>query len=78
MPPAPPAITRQVSDLYTDMTAAPVAWEFNGTRGFVHEGLLSAATYVHASIAGTLAEAARAHPGWPVLLTGERAGGRAG
>jgi hypothetical protein len=62
----------EVSDLYTDVAAAPVAWEFNGTRGFVHEGLLSAATYVHASTSEVLAEAVRDHPGWPVLLTGER------
>jgi len=62
----------EVSDLYTDVAAAPVAWEFNGVRGFVHEGLLSAATYVHASTAEALAEATRRHPGWPVLLTGAR------
>jgi hypothetical protein len=59
------------------MTAAPVAWEFNGVRGFVHEGLLSAATYVHASTAGALEEAAQRCPGWPVLLTGTVAGGAA-
>jgi hypothetical protein len=56
------------------MTAAPVAWEFNGVKGFVHEGLLSAATYVHASTAEALAEAGRRFPGWPVLLTGGRVG----
>jgi hypothetical protein len=64
----------EVSDLYTDMAAAPVPWTFNGVRGFVHEGLLAAATYVHASVAGALAEAARRCPGAPVLLTGAGAG----
>lgn len=68
----------EVSDLYTDFTAAPVAWEFDGVKGFVHEGLLSAAAYVHASTADALAEAARRCPGWPVLLTGARSGGGPG
>ena len=61
----------ELSDLTTDLTAAPVPFEYKGLQGWVHEGLLSAAIYVHSNTAQALAEAAQEYPGWPLLVTGE-------
>lgn len=41
----------------------------------VHEGMMSAATFVHCNTSEALAEAARRFPGWPLLLTGHSMGG---
>lgn len=49
----------------------------NGVSGWVHEGIFSAATYVHCTTAAALAEAARRFPGWPLLVTGHSLGGGA-
>jgi hypothetical protein len=41
----------------------------------VHQGLMSAATFVHCNTADALAQASAQHPGWPLLVTGHSLGG---
>eukprot|EP00879_Flechtneria_rotunda_P006721 GHRR01007061.1.p1 GENE.GHRR01007061.1~~GHRR01007061.1.p1 ORF type:complete len:622 (+),score=264.83 GHRR01007061.1:212-2077(+) len=60
----------EVGDLETDVTAAPLAFEFQGVAGWVHEGLLAAAAYVVSNTVDALAEAADRHPGWPLVVAG--------
>jgi hypothetical protein len=60
----------EVGDLETDITAAPLAFEFQGVAGWVHEGLLAAAAFVVANTVDALAEASARHPGWPLVVAG--------
>ncbi len=60
----------ELGDICTDLQAAPLDFDFRGVQGKVHQGLMSAATYVHSNTAEALAAAAQAHPGWPLLITG--------
>ena len=54
----------------------PIEFDFGGgLLGHVHQGLMSAATYVHLNTAQALRTAAERFAGWPLLVTG--AGGRA-
>lgn len=41
----------------------------------VHEGMMSAATFVHCNTAEALEAAEQKFPGWPVLVTGHSYGG---
>jgi hypothetical protein len=60
----------EVGDLETDITAAPLAFEFQGVAGWVHEGLLAAAAFVVANTVDALAEGSARHPGWPLVVAG--------
>ncbi len=60
----------EMGDLETDVTAAPLPFEFQGVAGWVHEGLLAAAAYVVANTVDALAEGAARHPGWPLIVAG--------
>lgn len=62
----------EIGDIATDLTAAPLEYEFQGVKGWVHEGLMSAATYVQCNTVDALAEAAEKYPGWPLFVTGAR------
>lgn len=44
-------------------------------EGKVHEGIMSAATYVHCNTASALQQAAKDYPGLPLLITGHSMGG---
>ena len=44
--------------------------------GKVHEGMMSAATFVHCNTAAALESAARSYPGWSLVVTGHSMGGR--
>ncbi|WIA34143.1 hypothetical protein OEZ86_012507 [Tetradesmus obliquus] len=65
----------EVGDLETDITAAPLAFEFQGVAGWVHEGLLAAAAFVVANTVDALAEGSARHPGWPLVVAGHSLGG---
>ncbi|PSC76092.1 Sn1-specific diacylglycerol lipase beta [Micractinium conductrix] len=65
----------QVGDLLSDLAAAPMEVSIGGSEGWVHQGIFSAATFIHCNTAEALEEAARRCPGWPVLLTGHSLGG---
>ena len=43
----------------------------------VHEGMMSAATFVHCNTVEALEAAAQQFPGWPVMVTGHSYGGMA-
>ncbi len=43
----------------------------------VHEGMMSAATFVHCNTVEALEAAAKQFPGWPVMITGHSYGGMA-
>ena len=43
--------------------------------GKVHEGMMSAATFVHCNTAAALQSAADSYPGWPLVVTGHSMGG---
>ena len=49
----------------------------DGHAGKVHEGMMSAATFVHCNTAAALESAARLYPGWPLVVTGHSMGGKA-
>ena len=66
----------QLGDVMTDVSAQPILMHFGEVVGKVHEGLLSAATYVHCSTAKALAAAAKECPGWPLLVAGHSLGGK--
>jgi len=44
--------------------------------GKVHEGMMSAATFVHCNSAAALESVAQTHPGWPLVVTGHSMGGK--
>jgi len=44
--------------------------------GKVHEGMMSAATFVHCNSAAALESVAHTHPGWPLVVTGHSMGGK--
>lgn len=65
----------EVGDVLSDLTADPMEVTVNGTSGWVHEGIFSAATYIHCTTAHALEKAAQRFAGWPLLLTGHSLGG---
>ena len=65
----------QIGDLLSDLTAHPMELALGGADGWVHAGLLQAATYVHCATRVALERAAEQCPGWPVLVTGHSLGG---
>jgi len=65
----------EIGDMLGNLTAAPMETTLLGRQGRVHEGMLSAATYVHCNTGGALEDAARRFPGWPLLITGHSMGG---
>lgn len=65
----------ELSDIATDLTARPIEFDFGGgLQGHVHQGLMSAATYVHLNTAQALRTAAERFAGWPLLVTGHSLG----
>ncbi|KFM27528.1 Sn1-specific diacylglycerol lipase beta [Auxenochlorella protothecoides] len=65
----------EVGDLLSDMAAHPMEASLGGRSGWVHEGIFSAATYIHCTTGETLERAAEQFPGWPLLITGHSLGG---
>jgi hypothetical protein len=46
-----------------------------GVDGWVHQGIMAAATYIHCCTKDALDAAAAKYPGWPILVTGHSLGG---
>jgi hypothetical protein len=66
----------QTGDLLSNLAAKPMEICLDGEEGWVHEGMIGAATFIHCTTADALREAGERCPGWPVLLTGHSLGGR--
>lgn len=64
-----------MGDVLSDLRAEPMEMTLMQLNGQVHEGIMSAATYVHCNTAGALQKAAQDHPGTPLLITGHSMGG---
>ena len=62
----------------SDLRAEPMDITLMDVTGKVHEGIMSAATYVHCNTAQALQRAAQEHPGVPLMLTGHSMGGEMG
>jgi hypothetical protein len=67
--------TLEIGDLLSDLAAHPMEIQLGGVDGWVHPGILAAASYIHCTIEAALKEAAVKCPGWPVLITGHSLGG---
>jgi hypothetical protein len=67
--------TLEIGDLLSDLAAHPMEVELGGVDGWVHPGILAAASYIHCTTEAALKEAAKKCPGWPVLITGHSLGG---
>jgi hypothetical protein len=65
----------EIGDLLSDLSAHPMEVYLAGQQGWVHQGILAAATYIHCTTRAALSEASRRRPGWPLLLTGHSLGG---
>lgn len=65
----------ELGDLLSDVTAHPLEVDLMGTDGWVHQGIMAAATYIHCCTKDALEEAAQKFPGWPLLVTGHSLGG---
>lgn len=83
MPTATPPYVAHIANPSCDSTwllpvpkqsAQPVGL-FVGVAGKVHEGMMSAATFVHCNTAEALQSAAQTYPGWPLVITGHSMGG---
>ena len=67
--------TLEVGDLLSDLAAHPMEASICGVDGWVHQGILAAASYIHCTTEAALKDAAKQCPGWPVLITGHSLGG---
>eukprot|EP00890_Picochlorum_soloecismus_P001589 jgi/Picsp_1/2430/NSC_05890-R1_alpha beta-hydrolase len=65
----------EIGDLLSDVTAHPLKVELMGVDGWVHQGIMAAATYIHCCTKDALDAAAEKYPGWPILVTGHSLGG---
>lgn len=65
----------QVGDLLSDVNASSVERTMLGGTGWVHEGMLASASYIHCCVKDVLSKACARLPGWPVLVTGHSLGG---
>jgi len=67
----------QIGDLLSDVNASSVRRTMLGVEGWIHEGMLTSASYIHCCIKDVLSkECARdQRRGWPVLVTGHSLGG---
>ncbi|KAL0037996.1 hypothetical protein WJX79_008937 [Trebouxia sp. C0005] len=65
----------EVGDVLSDLSANPMELSLLGVQGKVHEGMMSAATFVHCNSAAALESVAHTHPGWPLVVTGHSMGG---
>lgn len=65
----------EIGDLLSDVTAHPLKVELMGVDGWVHQGIMAAATYIHCCTKDALDAAAAKYPGWPILVTGHSLGG---
>jgi alpha-beta hydrolase superfamily lysophospholipase len=64
-----------VGDVFSDISADLVAVEMLGVSGYVHTGIVAAATFVHMNTQAALKRAAEEVPGWPLLIVGHSLGG---
>ena len=69
--------TLQIGDVASDVTAHPIQLKLLGINGWVHQGIMSASTFIHCISKPHLEAAAKLFPGWPVLVTGHSLGGGA-
>ncbi|KAG7675249.1 hypothetical protein Ndes2437A_g00453 [Nannochloris sp. 'desiccata'] len=67
--------TLEIGDLLSDLAAHPMEIDLGGVDGWVHPGILAAASYIHCTTEAALKDAAKKCPGWPVLITGHSLGG---
>lgn len=67
--------TLEIGDLLSDLAAHPMEASIGGVDGWVHQGILAAASYIHCTTEAALQDAAKQCPGWPVLITGHSLGG---
>lgn len=67
--------TLQLGDFLSDMNFRSKLTSFGKHRGYVHEGMLKAAMWLHGQVADELHEASILFPGWPLLITGHSYGG---
>lgn len=65
----------QVGDLLSDVNASSVQKTMLGGMGWVHEGMLASASYIHCCVKDVLSKACARRPGWTVLVTGHSLGG---
>ncbi|KAI8107869.1 hypothetical protein M9435_002896 [Picochlorum sp. BPE23] len=65
----------ELGDLLSDVTANSLHVNLVGVDGWVHEGMMASATYIHCCTKAALRELGAQHPGWPVLVTGHSLGG---
>lgn len=65
----------ELGDLLSDVTANSVQVSLLGAQGWVHEGMMASATYIHCCTKAVLESAAVLYPGWPILITGHSLGG---
>lgn len=65
----------ELGDLLSDVTANSLHVNFLGVDGWVHEGMMASATYIHCCTKAALRELGSQYPGWPVLVTGHSLGG---
>jgi hypothetical protein len=65
----------ELGDLLSDVTANSVKVSLLGSQGWVHEGMMASATYIHCCTKSILERSSDAYPGWPILITGHSLGG---
>jgi len=65
----------ELGDLLSDVTANSLHVTLLGVDGWVHEGMMASATYIHCCTKAALHELGIQYPGWPVLVTGHSLGG---
>ncbi len=65
----------ELGDLLSDVTANSLHVTLLGVDGWVHEGMMASATYIHCCTKAALHELGTQYPGWPVLVTGHSLGG---
>lgn len=65
----------EIGDLLSDVTANSIKVTMLGVSGWVHEGIMTSASYIHCCIKEVLKKMSDTYPGWPVLVTGHSLGG---
>lgn len=65
----------EIGDLLSDVTANSIKVSLLGVSGWVHEGIMASASYIHCCTKDVLKRLSEDHPGMPVLVTGHSLGG---
>lgn len=65
----------EIGDLLSDVTANSIKVTLLGVSGWVHEGIMTSASYIHCCTKELLRGLADAYPEWPILVTGHSLGG---